>query len=583
MLKKISFDVLKQPSEVKRRKLKLIVISMLFGMIFDLLAFSLKGVEYAMSKNIYWLAIGLLVVYFGERVIHNVYSTWYEYQEDSFRELETDHSILIVLAICQVVRGKILKEENGAKVVMPHAELLEKVRNYQQSVWELWWMLPAIAVRICFTFVMICLTIYTEWKANSKQACIVSIFFLASLFIYGVLCRMRIKVRKNYRKVRIELMAETDTLYSEIKMNSFISDKDFQYHAERFRQKQGERIQKSKAENLKLNWVFIGRALIASAFMIIITLYKANSQDSFSMETIIDVIATSTIFSTILGQVTTIFENIETAFDKKLDIDTLYPMFDEVMKLYNKEKRRNSQRGIEYVKVPVFTATQDPSKQYQLISQNEFDLNAGDTVLVYGPTGCGKSTFLSLLTGQLRQDESPIEFSNGEQGYLNALSYETDNGIFVNNVINEIILNDDISQANFDKIYELLVGVGLYDEICHKVGEEIPDDKLHVKVFQYLCTHMTNEFSSGQKQRMALVKLLYNLEEDIQLVALDECFNRLDDKTAISTAKFVQEYVQKDRSRILLFATHQVDLVRGNCNREIAFTQDGNTSYLEVK
>ena len=58
------------------------------------------------------------------------------------------------------------------------------------------------------------------------------------------------------------------------------------------------------------------------------------------METVINVIATSTVFSTILGQVTTIFENVETAFDKKLDIDTLYPMFDEIMKLYYKERNK---------------------------------------------------------------------------------------------------------------------------------------------------------------------------------------------------------------------------------------------------
>ena len=584
MYKKISYDVLKQPTEVKRTKTKLIIISMFFGMLFDFMAFSLKGVEYAMSKNIYWLAVVLLVVYFGERVIHNVYETWAEYQEDSFKEVKTNNSILTILGICQSVRGKILKKTNGTEVVMPHAELIENVKTYQQAVWDFWWLIPVIAVRISFTIAMIGLTIWTEWKSNSRQAGIVTVFFLVSILIYGFLCKIRIKVKKKYRKVHINLRAETDSLYSEIKMNSFISDKDFQYHAERFRKKQTERILKSKAENLKLNWVYIGRAAVASLLMIVITLYKANSQDSFTMATVINVIATSTVFSTVLEQVTTIFEKLETAYDKKLDIDTLYPMFDEVYMLYKKERDKNTRKKIEYVKIPRFTATQDPSGQYQLVSQSEFILTSGDTALVYGPTGCGKSTLLNLLTGQLRKDESPIEFSNGEQGYLNALSYQTDNGIFVNTVINEIILNDDFSQADLDKIYELLFGVGLYDEIAEKVGNaETSEQNMLVKVFQYLCTHTTDEFSSGQKQRLALVKLLYNLEDDIQLVALDESFNRLDDKTARSTAKFVQEYVQKDGSRILLFATHQVDLVRENCNREIAFTQDGNTSYLAVK
>lgn len=67
-----------------------------------------------------------------------------------------------------------------------------------------------------------------------------------------------------------------------------------------------------------------------------------------------------------------------------------------------------------------------------------------------------------------------------------------------------------------------------------------------------------------------------------QVIALDEAFNRLDDLTAEKCIQFVYEYTQKDTPRIVLLATHQVELVRQICNKEISFTVDLNVSQMNI-
>ena len=72
-----------------------------------------------------------------------------------------------------------------------------------------------------------------------------------------------------------------------------------------------------------------------------------------------------------------------------------------------------------------------------------------------------------------------------------------------------------------------------------------------------------NSLSNGQKQRLIVAKMLYWLDEDIDVVVLDECTSGLDDKSEEDMAdaerilEFIVRYCNKDKSRVILIATHQ--------------------------
>ena len=275
--------------------------------------------------------------------------------------------------------------------------------------------------------------------------------------------------------------------------------------------------------------------------MIIILLFKIVTAQTLDLSVILNVIAVSSVYSTILNKIQTILDECETLADNIIDITTLYPDF----KLIN------------------------------------------DVYIVHGPTGCGKSTLLLLLTGKLRIQNNPIIFSSGESGYLNSIAYQTDKAMANGFVINELILNDNPdTNTDYTKLFEILHGLCLYSEFLRMAKSDtdinlanLSDDD---KVFQLLKFRKTRQFSSGQQQRLAIAKLLYTMTANHQVIALDEAFNRLDDSTAEKCIHFVYEYSQKDIHRIVLLATHQIELVRPICNKEISFVENLNTSSIKI-
>ena len=115
---------------------------------------------------------------------------------------------------------------------------------------------------------------------------------------------------------------------------------------------------------------------------------------------------------------------------------------------------------------------------------------------------------------------------------------------------------------------EILHGTHIYEDVMRNIGLTQPNDK---KVLNYLNETTLEQYSSGQKQRLTIVKVLYNLNESHQIVVFDEATNALDDKTALSVLKFMADFCQKDKERIVLFVSHQVDLTKEITSGNITF------------
>ena len=141
-----------------------------------------------------------------------------------------------------------------------------------------------------------------------------------------------------------------------------------------------------------------------------------------------------------------------------------------------------------------------------------------------------------LLTGKLRIQGTPVQFSNGKNGYLKSIAYQTDNALANNLVINEITLNEDVTKVDRSKLLEIIKGLCLYEELLRTAESDVDLNLKNYssdeKVIELLNLRKVQQFSSGQKQRFALAKLLYTMTESHQVIALDEAFNRLDDATS---------------------------------------------------
>ena len=390
---------------------------------------------------------------------------------------------------------------------------------------------------------------------------------------------------REYRKTCKQNDAAVDVLFTEIKSTDFISQNDFSYHAEKLRSKLNEVRVINKDQHLKLNKVFIQRSLIASVMMIAIMIFKFALSGEFTLSTFFDIVALSSIYSTMLSRISNITGSYESIMDIILDIDALYDDFNNIYTVYENEQNKTIvSTPIQHLTVSEFSVTQDRNGAFELINDEKFMLHSDDVIMAYGRTGCGKSTLINMLTGRISLTQSPIEFSNGQYGYLNSIGYQTDRAMVNNFVLNEIAMTDDLSTIDRSKLFEIIKGLQLFDELLLKIKVEhlsldvVTDED---KIFEFLKIRKTKEFSSGQMQRLALVKLLYSLDDSIQLVALDEPFNRLDDETCKYCVAFVKEYVLR-KHRILVIATHQVDICRPYCNVEISFGVNLQKSIIRV-
>lgn len=594
----LSFEIVRQPAEIKKLRTSIIIRTIIVDFLFAIFAFSLKGAQIAVQNGLTVLSIVLLGVYFSERIIESAYSTYADLQEDNFRQVYSGTITEIIMEVTSKARSKVYKKnENGVETVMAHPELIKKSRDYIDGVWNFWWGLPIAISRIVTLVVMIVLSCTMELSTSSvKETTFIMGLLIICAGIYGVFGKQRIEVMDKFRKKRRENEAKEEVLFSEIKTIEFSSTRDFTYHANRFRNHLINSKGLLKDERLKMNAVFIKRGAVASLFMLIILGYKIAVAGEVSQEVFLSIVAISSVYSTILNKISEILNTVEGTWNYIIDIDKLYPDFKNIEEVYQvekfKENKRNQNARREYsemrkINVSGFVFAYDDRNAWHLVNPKSFELLLGEVVLVKGETGCGKTTSLNVLNGNVRMPECPVRFSNGEIGYLNTLTYQTDRSMANNFILNEIILSDDTSKVDKEKLFEILDGLGLKrlfisyarnDEMLKHLESE---DEL---LLGFMKTRTYKQFSSGQQQRIALAKMLYTLDKSVQAVWLDEAFNRLNDEVAEKCVKFILEFVQRDRKRLVLIATHQLNIVRKYCSKEISFdVSDDGASAINLK
>lgn len=143
----------------------------------------------------------------------------------------------------------------------------------------------------------------------------------------------------------------------------------------------------------------------------------------------------------------------------------------------------------------------------------EFSVKRGQTVLLTGDSGAGKSTFLRLLKrgdinnrGCIKLDNGDIVDNLGKECISIKPSTELGNE---GTVLNQITGKDTISELDSgqkENLVELLKEMNLYKD-------GILDEMASKKFMQ---------FSTGQQRRLALSKMLYRISDDTSVIIVDE-------------------------------------------------------------
>ncbi len=188
-----------------------------------------------------------------------------------------------------------------------------------------------------------------------------------------------------------------------------------------------------------------------------------------------------------------------------------------------------------------------------------FQVDAGERVGLLGPNGCGKTTFLRILTGEVHPDEGDIVVApNKRMGLISQIPVYPA-GYTVEDVLDTAFaplheMEEEMTQlsqrmaegesdsallSRYDKLSAAFQAGGGYEtdtnknKVCN--GLSIPQD-MRERPFDML--------SGGEKTRVNLARLIL---EDTDILLLDEPTNHLD----LRATEWLEEYLERFKGTVL--------------------------------
>ena len=572
-----SHDVAQMPDEMKKRKNVILITTIVSTIFFDILSFSIKGAQSALDAGMNWLALGLMILYFIRQVLRSTIQTFTDSQKNHFFSQSDSYITANISQISNVVRGKVFRNKDDYSLIMTNAEAIFNLKEFISYIWSFWQNFPIVVSNSIMALVMSIAILVTEFvqTGDLKLTLMFSGILFTCIVLFGILFKLRLAVRKSFRENHRILRKENEVLLNDVKNIEPLIKNEFSYRVKLLIENLKNKRSLELKEIFKLNGLQVLRTIVLAMFMvliIIIKLYQSGGINHLSIAVLTDILAISTVYSNILDKVASILSEFENITNNLRDAEKVKPDVDNIMEVYEKEisiKFANDEE-ISKITVEQFEFSYPGAMSvYKLRNSVPFELKRGKSYLVYGHTGCGKSTFMHLLIGKIRMLLSPISYGNTSQkAYLSSIMHESNGKLGANPVLQELIFSNNLSDLNRDRMLKVLHGTHIYDDVMRNLGLTFNNDE---KVLEYLSSTTIEQYSSGQKQRLAIVKVLYNLSKQHQIVVFDEATNALDDSTAISVLKFIADYCQEDMERIVLFVSHQIDLTKKITNGSITF------------
>ncbi len=199
-----------------------------------------------------------------------------------------------------------------------------------------------------------------------------------------------------------------------------------------------------------------------------------------------------------------------------------------------------------------------------IIKDATFSVDEGSKVAIVGNNGCGKSTLMKIIVGQLPMDDGDISLKKDASfGYLAQYQEDTNNDNILDHVLNaradllsmEIKLQDMEYKMNDISADEMEDFMDSYHKLQHRFdlngGYTFRSEAVGILKglgFEGSDLNKTlNELSGGQKTRVALGRLLASAPD---LLLLDEPINHLD----LSSIMWLEGYLSSYKGAVIIIA-----------------------------
>ncbi len=195
----------------------------------------------------------------------------------------------------------------------------------------------------------------------------------------------------------------------------------------------------------------------------------------------------------------------------------------------------------------------------------DFQLYAGELVVILGPSGSGKSTLLNIIGGMDKASGGELYYQDTSLHDADAkqLTYYRRNDVgFVFQFYN--LMPNLTAYENVSLAAQIVKNPLSVEETLSKVG--LSDRK----------DHFPSQLSGGEQQRVALARALV---KNPKLMLCDEPTGALDSQTSIHVLKLLKEFSQSYGKTVVII-THNTAIAR--IAGRVFYLRDGEIANVKV-
>ena len=184
------------------------------------------------------------------------------------------------------------------------------------------------------------------------------------------------------------------------------------------------------------------------------------------------------------------------------------------------------------------------NEDIEILKNISFTINANEISLIYGHSGVGKSTLLSIIGTLIKPTQGNLLYHNKKITYDSDLSYLRRESI-------GFIFQDNYLLPEYNIIENLIVPQLINGESFNNARKK-SKDMLELIELEHLSSRYYSEISGGEKQRISLIRSLINNPD---IVIADEPTANLDEKNCKQLLDLIVK-LNKELGKSFLIATH---------------------------